>query len=383
MPLPQRSILRRRVFALYADAPDDATALLGPMASHAAGIIVVRGPEPDWKPLSTWLFLLVDAGTDPGWLHTRVAPLLSLLEIAHRESDRARQRGYDAARALEDRRLLTHEYTLFRESLLKEIAQRREAEAESQSFARDLADANRALREAVERLRETDRRKTDFLAAVSHELRTPLAVTLGAVESLRKSAGDAACESTRRMSEIAVRNIQRLDRLIGNLLDIARIDMQAFRLNTVSIDLREPVKATLDNARILADRRGLRIEAHLPGFPIPAKVDPDRIIQVVSNLVDNSLRYARSRIHTALSNGCDSIELRVADDGPGIPLDEHPKLFQRFTPIVATHEKGHIGLGLFIVKTIVEAHGGSVRAENSVEKDFTTSFIVSLPRSEG
>lgn len=242
--------------------------------------------------------------------------------------------------------------------------------------------AGRALGEANERLKTIDRMKDEFLMMVSHDLRTPLASTKSAVENLLDEIVGPVTSEQREHLEIIGRSTARLTRLIDDLIDVARIEAGVFSVEPRDTDLLKPVRAAIEEARTLAEARAVRITVDLPSTPVSIRVDPDRLHQAFANLLGNAVRHARSEIRVGVRLDAEAVHATVENDGEGIPGDERERIFERFHQAGPEEKRGVCGLGLSLVRGIVEAHGGRVRAE-TVEGGDGNRFVVRLPRTEG
>jgi two-component system, OmpR family, sensor kinase len=272
--------------------------------------------------------------------------------------------------------------------LSAEVAERRRTEEalrvaaeEARRSEEEMRRLNENLQAMNVKLQELDRLKSDFLATVSHELRTPVATIRGAVENQLSGIGGPLSDTQRRQLEIVNRSSSRLGRLIENLLDVTRLEAGRFSVRTRPVDLRSPLQLAVESLRPLAERARIHLESDLPAEPIAIEVDPDRIVQVMTNLLDNAIRFATSRVVLSARDRGHEIEIRVGDDGPGIPPEEVDRVFDRFTTRDASGSKSHMGLGLSIVRAIVEAHGGRVRVEPPGGAQGGAVFVVRLPRT--
>jgi PAS domain S-box-containing protein len=257
-------------------------------------------------------------------------------------------------------------------------------------IARDITGQKRAqdmirlqaleLEEANRRLMELDRLKSEFVSNVSHELRTPIAAVKGATANILYGfLGDVHPEQ-REALEIIKRNVDRLGRLIENLLDLSRIESGALQLDLKPMDLRAPVKWAVNCIMALAKEKEVAIRLEVPDDPVDASADEDRIVQVVTNLVGNAIRFAVSEVRVALKREGQQIFVIVEDDGPGIPEDELGLIFERFYQVRKNAKRQGTGLGLAIVKGIVHAHGGHIVAGNRPAADGSGArFTVTLP----
>jgi signal transduction histidine kinase len=208
---------------------------------------------------------------------------------------------------------------------------------------------------SLERARRTER---DFLLSVSHDLRTPLTSISGWAEALTDgTAQDPAAAGTTILSEAA-----RLDRLVRDLLDLARLRAQAFTLTTRPVDLRDVATGTAEGLRPDLEDAGLTVMLDVPTEPVMVSGDPDRLAQVAANLVENAGRHAAAHVRVAVATRGGDAVLEVVDDGPGIPADERSRIFDRLhTGSRATARPGSgTGLGLAIVRELARAMGGDV-----------------------
>jgi two-component system OmpR family sensor kinase len=230
---------------------------------------------------------------------------------------------------------------------------------------------------ALEEVRAEQRRESQFVSDVSHELRTPLTAIRGAAETLLD--GDVDAEDQQRfLSTIAVES-GRLARLADDLLALQRIEGATGELPLRRVDLRVAADRAAAMLEPLVEDRGVALVVE--GSAPVVLGDADRLQQVVANLVDNASRIVGGNGHVTVSLGREpgGAVLSVLDDGPGIPPEDLPRLFDRFYRSQATRERssGGTGLGLSIVRAIVVAHGGTIEAENRPEGG--SLFTVRLP----
>ncbi len=234
------------------------------------------------------------------------------------------------------------------------------------------------------RLLEADRdRLREFVADVSHELRTPIAALRTFTELQRDGNVD---EATRReFLDRSREQIHRLEWLSTNLLDLSRIDAGIFPLEMRWDDLRDPLGSVVEAQAEVAERRGVTLTAATPKKPIMARFDGERVIQLMTNLLGNALKFTPpgGEIQVSLSDGNGQATISVADSGPGIPEDELPRIFERFyrgTNVGDARASGS-GLGLAISRSIVEMHGGSIEVASREGEGAT--FTVHLPLDAG
>jgi two-component system phosphate regulon sensor histidine kinase PhoR len=229
-------------------------------------------------------------------------------------------------------------------------------------------------------LRRADQIRRDFVANVSHELRTPLTAIRGYVEALLD--GPADTDSTRRFLEIIARHSTRMERLVKDLLRLARLDARQELLETASCDIKQIFTAvTADLApSIEAKRQNVALDISPDARQVDG--DPAKLHDIIRNLVENAVNYspegAEVRLGAAQENG--TYMITVADSGPGIPADDLTRVFERFYRVDKSRARpGGTGLGLAIVKHLVELHGGEAIAANRAEGG--AMFTIKLPVS--
>ncbi len=258
-----------------------------------------------------------------------------------------------------------------------DITERKRVETERA----ELLEREQTAREEIEK---ASLLKDEFLMALSHELRTPLSAILGWARVL--SSGGLTAERTSDAIESIQRNALAEARLVDSLLDMTRIRSGKLKLDLERIDLASPVEAAVDMFRPDAEEKNLQLETVLPSSPVPFIGDPTRLQQIVWNLVSNAVKFTprRGRIEVRLDSSDSEARIRVTDTGEGIPSELLPRVFERFTQAdtVDTREYGGLGLGLAIVRELVQAHGGTVVAESAGPGQGAV-FTVRLPLSGG
>ncbi len=232
------------------------------------------------------------------------------------------------------------------------------------------------------RLRELEAVRQEFVANVSHELRTPLSLIKSAAETLL-DGGKEDPPTLGRFLEIIDRHANRLTLLIDDLLLLSTLDSGRMRLQPQPVALRSAVQEVVEDFSARALRRGTSLVNDVP-LALVARADPDRLRQVLSNLVDNAIKYGRMEGRTVLSAAARAdgmVEINVQDDGPGIPPEAQSRIFERFYRVdkARSREQGGTGLGLAIVKHVVQAHGGEVRVESAAGTG--TTFRFTLPQA--
>lgn len=233
----------------------------------------------------------------------------------------------------------------------------------------------------ADRVQSTQEAQRDFLANVSHDLKTPLTVISGWSQALMDGAAESVEERV-RAAETINDEAHRMARMVNDLLDLARIESGQLQLARRLMDLGEVVGDVHRNMQPRA--REKEIDLVLDRAPAPLVYgDPDRLLQVVSNLVDNALTYtpAGGRVKLSVRTNQEWVEAAVADTGPGIPPDQQERIFERFYRVEKARTRGPgsrgSGLGLAIVRELVEAHDGQVRIESALGEG--TTFTVQLP----
>ena len=236
------------------------------------------------------------------------------------------------------------------------------------------------LEESRRKLDAANRAKDEFLATLSHELRTPLNAILGWARLLRSGTLDA--DGMRRGPEVIERNTRVLAQLIEDLLDVSRIITGKLRLDVRPADLVPVVIAAMEAVQAAADAKSIRLEAGLDPMVGLVSTDPDRLQQVVWNLLTNAIKFTPigGRVDVRLERTDSVVRLTVRDTGKGIRPELLPFVFDRFRQGEAStgRQYGGLGLGLAIVRHIVELHGGVVRAESAGDNHGAT-FTVDLP----
>lgn len=231
------------------------------------------------------------------------------------------------------------------------------------------------------RLVELDAQRSAVLGVVAHDLRNPIGVVLGYARLLRRERFGPCTEAQAGVLERMERSCDGMLGMVNDLLDAAAIEAGQVRLQPVPVDLKRWLPEVIEAERLLASAKQSTIELAVQG-PLPAIVmDPGRMGQVLSNLLSNAVKFSPGgavvRVSARVREA--AVEIAVADQGPGVPADELPRLFQPFgrTSVRPTAGEPSTGLGLAICRKIAEAHGGTVRVESTVGRGST--FIVSLP----
>jgi signal transduction histidine kinase len=245
-----------------------------------------------------------------------------------------------------------------------------------------LADSINGMAQSLENGRARERQ---LLLSVSHDLRTPLTSIHGFAEAIR----DGATEDTDRAAEVIIAESRRLERLVGDLLDLTKLEARQVSIDLRPTDLTEVVTTTAEGFRPAAARSGLAIVVRTPGpgglpgvTPLPLVVaDPDRLAQLLANLLENAMTFARTTVTVGLfedhpAGGC---VITVDDDGPGIAHSDLARVFERFYRADrGPNRQMGSGLGLAIVAELAVAMGGTVRAESPVDDRGGSRFVLTL-----
>jgi signal transduction histidine kinase len=245
----------------------------------------------------------------------------------------------------------------------------------------------RSMRYAIERQRleaarvELERQRDEFFSSVSHDLRTPVAAIKAAIGVvLANEPANMPAPLHRLLGNIDLA-ADELTRLIEDLLEIARLQAGRVTLWRTRVDLRDVVARAVHAIEPLAEQRDQVLEIREPAAPVVAEVDGDRLGRVLRNLLANAQKYGREQgsIVVELEEKPDQVRISVTDDGPGIPVEEQTRIFERFYRVGGSPAVG-TGLGLAIARGIVELHGGTLRVQSAPGAGST--FTVTLPRKE-
>lgn len=234
----------------------------------------------------------------------------------------------------------------------------------------------------LSRIKQLERTRQEFVANVSHELRTPLSLIKGFVETLLEGAKNDPEKCTKFLKTIE-KHTDRLTFLIEDLLTISRLESGQIVMNLHPVGLREETSRVVDDLRARAEEKGARLENNVPE-DLCAHADADRVQQVLTNLVENAIKYGRAGGMVTIGGktaGQGKVEVWVRDDGPGIPTESRERVFERFYRVdrARSRDSGGTGLGLSIVKHIVQAHGGEVWLESEVGAGTTFHFTLPTP----
>ncbi|MBI2958555.1 MAG: GAF domain-containing protein [Chloroflexi bacterium] len=232
-------------------------------------------------------------------------------------------------------------------------------------------------------LREMDRAKTEFLSSISHELRTPLTSIMISADSLLAAGGGKDNDPRTKLLQNIRRNSERLNKLVGEILDISRLQTGAMKLNVEPVLLSEAIRESVETVRPMAEAKRLTLTSPGPdGLLVSA--DRGRLVQVLINLLANAINFTPPGGAVSIALKADRVyaSIAVRDTGVGIPEDEQAKIFERFYRSPKMRVKGGMGLGLSIAKALVELHGGRITVKSSPGNGSEFSFTMPLATEE-
>lgn len=260
----------------------------------------------------------------------------------------------------------------------------RELEQLNQSLEQRVLQRTSELQAANEKLKELDRLKSTFVSVVSHELRTPMTSIKGYVENLLDGLAGKLNEKQTHSLERVKHNIDRLTRMINELLDLSKIEAGRLELQLAPISMADVVEDVLENYQTAARQKSLTLHAALcPPLP-PVRADSDKLHRILINLVHNAIKFTPEGGKISIevkAQEDDFVRVSVTDNGPGIPSNELDKIFDKFyRSLSAPIEARGAGLGLAIAKNLVELHGGVMWVESTVGKGSRFSFTIPIAR---
>ncbi|KMS54797.1 hisitidine kinase [Novosphingobium barchaimii LL02] len=232
-------------------------------------------------------------------------------------------------------------------------------------------------------LREADRAKDQFLAVLAHELRNPVAALMSGLDLLNRQRAPDQAEMIRGQME---RMLFHLARLVEDLLDVSRISEGKVSLKTGRISLEDVLLSAVEGSRHNIDAAGHSLTVEMPETPVWLEADYTRLAQIVANLLNNAAKYTPAGGEIGLSASADEagVEIRVSDNGVGIPADMQARIFEIFTQVEnhRAHAQGGLGIGLALVRRLVSLHGGSISVTSGGQGKGST-FTVRLPVMQG
>lgn len=243
----------------------------------------------------------------------------------------------------------------------------------------DRKETEAALAAQADQLLHADKQKDEFLATLAHELRNPLAPIRTGLTILKRTRDGGATERTMEMMD---RQLGHMVRLIDDLMDLSRITRGKVKLRTERVTLRSVLEAALESSRSLLEQARQHLEVSIPEETVLFDVDPTRMVQVVDNLLNNAIKYTPEGGHIVLRARVegDDVVIEVKDDGVGIPSEQLGAVFEMFSQVDRTLERsqGGLGIGLALVRKLLEMHGGIITAR-SEGPGLGSTFTITLP----
>lgn len=242
---------------------------------------------------------------------------------------------------------------------------------------------NQELEEAIRKWKELVEAQKEFTSTVSHELRTPLASIKTAIDLImRKTVGEITSDQEEVLGR-AQRNVNRLKRLIDDILDLTKIEAGKLQMNFIVNDIHKVIQEVVDSQIGVAQSRGLYLKVDFDRHVSSVPFDSDRMIQVLNNLLSNAIKFTKDggvTVKTLDKSSENHIVVSVQDTGKGISQEDSSKLFQKFQQIESAekNEEGGTGLGLAICKEIVTRHGGKIWVESKPGEGSTFSFVLPI-----
>lgn len=264
---------------------------------------------------------------------------------------------------------------------------RHNKEQKIEESEKNLMNKNIELERANKKLSELDRLKSDFLSVVSHELRTPLTTISGYITFLRSEKAGTLNENQKDYLKISEGEADLLNRLIQELLDLSKIEAGEFKVNLAKVDMQEVIDKALAPLKFSADNQGIFLERKLPDSLPLVRADRERILQVITNLVENAIKFnqpgGKVLVSAESSEQDKKVIFSVQDTGIGIPEDKLGKIFDKFYQVDSSGKRkyGGCGLGLAISKSIITLHKGRLWAESEIGKG--SKFFFELLKDNG
>lgn len=324
----------------------------------------------------------VDSRDEVGQLSESFNKMTKELQASYEDLEKkVEQKTKELSDALEETEVQKEDLEAQTAELESQKAELEDTKKAMLNILEDLQLAKEELEEKNERLEELDRMKSDFISMVSHELRTPLTSIREGVALVQDGVAGEVNEKQEHFLALAKRNIDRLARLINDLLDISHIESGKMEMKRGLIDMREVIKGVAETFRPQIKEKGLELKAECPSGSCKLYADRDKMEQVFSNLLNNAIKFTdQGSITISGSDKGNCLEISVADTGRGIPKEDLEDVFDKFKQIGRKTGPGSAGtgLGLAICKGIIEAHGGRIWVES--EPDKGSRFIFSLPK---
>jgi len=250
---------------------------------------------------------------------------------------------------------------------------------------KEIQELKKALLKANEEIERLSKVKSDFVSIMSHELRTPLTAIKESVSLVVDGTAGPINENQKEFLNMTKNNIDRFTKLIVNILDFSKLDSGAIAMHKKKTNINELIKGVYAEVKDSVEEKGLGFRLDLSDAIKPSWFDPDRVTQVLKNLISNAVKFNKEKGSIKIgstngnADGKDFIKVSVEDTGIGISKEDHPKLFEHFNPLDATMTRSYsgVGLGLAISKSIIMLHGGKIWVES--KKGVGSKFIFTLP----
>ncbi len=237
-----------------------------------------------------------------------------------------------------------------------------------------------SFNDMASRLKHLDDMKSEFLSIVSHELKTPLTSMKEAANLLMEGVGGRVTDKQAKLLVIMQQGIDRLLSIITEILELSKLESGMSRLNIAPYDLNKLVSTHITEIQPYAERKGIKIKAYYTSRPCTVMVDINKILEVLTNLTHNAIKYSKSgaQIEIRVHHKKNTVTVEIKDYGYGIPEGELSLIFEKFYQSKSTRGHSGTGLGLAIAKTIIEAHGGKINVKSNYGKGSTFSFDLPL-----
>lgn len=306
--------------------------------------------------------------------------------LAYQKEQGAQGRRILLGQALIDLKLI--ERTRLDEAITQQISQLQEALHQSNLFLEQRVQERTAeLQEALDKLTELNRLKNDFISNISHELRTPLAHMVGYIDLLKAEALGSLSDDQRSAMAVLEKSYRRLNSLIDNLLFMAFDTAESLHLETGEVDLGQLCSEVVQNYKAKSQSSGILISSSLaPDLP-SVQADVNKIEWVLSQLLDNAVKFNQTggRVHLSATLDARRVQVAVADTGIGIPKEKVGEIFEPFHQLdgSSTRKAGGAGIGLTLAKRIVEAHGSKLQIESHQGRGSRFSFSLPVYQTKG
>ncbi len=290
--------------------------------------------------------------------------------------------------SLEDREKLDRLMQDRTKELNEKILELKQSESATLSILEDLHETVEQLKKSEKeikrqnvKLKKLDKIKSNFLNVTSHELRTPMSAIKGYIQMIMKLTLGNITDEQQKALEIVLRNINRLDNLIQDILDISRLESRAMKFISEKTDIPTLVNETIETMKFLASEKNIKINTHLESDLPKITIDSGRIKQVLMNIINNAIKFSKkdTQINLTIKKKDKFILFKIEDQGKGIPEDKQKKIFDVFYQVDGGMDRtfGGVGLGLAICKGIILSHGGEIWVESTINKG--SIFYFTLP----